>query len=270
MKRQLLSCIHINMKFAWRNRLPVVLGCLFLGMALLTSLPAMFLVTAGKHLFLLRHLVSTLTGFVYWLTGALALMTLSHHLRNRSAKLILTKPCPLEVWLLSNFLSVFAIACGLYLAVLVIGLGLAAIWSLPVQMGLAYVTLNEFCRTMIICSYLTLLTVVCHPVVAVMVTLMLQEGTFYYALLWLSAGLNATEFSAVHPILHTLKYVVQPLYFILPSYAPYAHESETLYASLRIAPGDMARLGYTVLYALCVASLCFWLSDAALRRKRLT
>lgn len=270
MGKQLRACLVTNITFVWRNRLPVVVGSLFLGMALLTMLPAFFLATPGKHLLLLRQLVSTLNGCVYWLSGAIALLTLSHHLRSRSVKLVLTKPCPLEVWLLSNFLSVLAIAFVLDAIIWLAGVGCSALWGLPVQQGLAYLSFESFCRTVIVCAYLILLTTLFHPAVAVLVAVMFQEGTFYMMLVWLTAAVQATGGPAVPPILVALKQAFEAFYFLLPSYAPFLMDTAGVHQSLRIGAGDLAHLGTTLLYAVCFASFCFWGSDLVLRRKRLT
>ncbi len=269
MGKQLRACLATNITFVWRNRLPVVVGSLFLGMALLTMLPALFLATPGRHLVLLRQLVSTLSGCVYWLSGAIALLTLSHHLRSRSVKLVLTKPCPLEVWLLANFLSVLAIAFVLDVIIWLVGAGCAALWGLSVQQGVAYLLFDSFCRTMIVCAYLILLTTLFHPVVAVLVAVMFQEGMFYMVLVWLSANVNATG-GAVPPVLVVLKQAFQALYFLVPSYAPFLMDTAGVHQSLRVGAGDLAHLGSTLLYAVCFASFCFWGSDLVLRRKRLT
>lgn len=268
MLKQLLACLDANLKLSWRNRLPVAIAGFAVVMTLLTWIPMMLVSTAAKYFELLKQIVRGVDGLAYWFTAAVAVLVLSQPLRTRSAKMVLTKPCPVEVWMGSHFLSGLLIAAVLYGISLLVGAVLSAFWGFSVYPGLLFITADGFCRTMILCSYMILLTTVFHPVVAVMIVLFFQENVFYYLLLWMNAWMRAAD-AAAKPAMHVLQAVFQFAYMAFPSYQPYAQETSSVYTTFRVEYADLRHLAVTALYTAVFAAFCFLAATLVIKRKRL-
>lgn len=267
--RHLRACMATNLKFAWRNRLPLAIGGLLLLVFVLTLMPAMLFSSSTKRLELLRHVVLDVTSFAYCFTIAVGLLTLSHHLRARCAKLVLTKPCRLEIWVAANFLSPLVLAVLLYAVALVIGLGLCSLWQLPVQAGLCYTILANFFNAVIMSAYLILLTALFHPVVAVLIALFFQEWLFRWIAIWSAAWVQEGGASTTW-VATLVQWVATAIYHLLPSYGPFGTVIEKVGANFRVEAAAFQPLLLRGLYALSISVFCFLLAYAALRRKRLT
>ncbi len=270
MKRQLVACLNTHLKFSWRNRVPLAFAGLLLGLMLLTVLPMVLLMKSVDRLDLLIQTVRYLQRWIYVVIAALALISVSHHLQNRSLKMVISKPCPIEVWLLSPFLSVAAIAACLYAVVLTLAVGLALLWRIPIHPGLFFVTCNEFLRAMIISSYLILLASLFHPVIAAMVVLMMQEDQFYWLTILISKGLEATPDSPWRGWFLAATQISQAIYRTLPWYEPFARQTAHIHFGSPIGWGNLKYLAYTAVYTACFASFCFLISDWILRKRRHT
>src|SRR2546429_1744369 len=120
MTRLLWTNIRVNLKFYLRNRLLTVLALALIFMTGLFAIPSLLVITTGQKLAVVKQIVTQLSFFGTTFTALLGLLTVSHHLHNRSLKMVITKPCPLEVWLLAHFLSAGLVAAGLYTAVFLI------------------------------------------------------------------------------------------------------------------------------------------------------
>lgn len=268
MFRQLLVCLNANIKLSWRNRLPVAITGFAVVMTLLTWIPMMLLTTSAKQFELLKQIVRGVDGLAYWFTATVAVITLSQPLRSRCAKMVLTKPCPVEVWMGSHFLTGLLIAAALYGISLVVGLGLSAFWGLSVRQGLLFIILDGFCRTVILCSYMILLTALFHPVVAVMIVLFFQENVFYYLLLWMDAWMRVAD-TAARPAMQALRAAFEAAYTILPSYQPYAHATYAVYSAFRVSQADLKHLAVTFCYTAVFAAFCFLSATLVVKHKRL-
>lgn len=268
MIKQLIANIKTNLKFYRRSRLLVLIGLFLLFIGGLMSIPSMLLITAAKKFDIIKEFFSTLSGFTVFFTAALGLLTLSYHKRNRCIKMVITKPCLPEIWLLSNFLSAIIVCFTLYVSALLISSGLSAIWHIPVQWGLIYVTLNSFCRAIIILSYLIFLAVIFHPGIAVLTALFFQSGLFYYLVIWATAGLQTMDDSVTKVFLQYLKQVLYFIYMILPIFAPFSDETLSIYNSFRAATTDLKYLLYTFIYTVILASFFYVLAGYFLKKKR--
>src|SRR5437868_478880 len=118
-----------------RSRLLLAFMLLFLLLTALQSLPPIFMNSGVQSFNSLQQITSTLNGFVLILSAGMGLLILSSHLRNRSLKMVFTKPCPPALWVLSSFLAAALVSLFLSAVVLSGGLALSLVWHLPVRVG---------------------------------------------------------------------------------------------------------------------------------------
>lgn len=266
---QLITNIKVNLIFYKRNRLLLVASIFIILMVALSSIPAMFFMTKSKHVDIIKMVFSELSGFVFVVAAGLGLLFVSHHIRNRSTKMIFTKPCTPEIWLLSGFLSGTIICFLLYAGVFLISTLLFIIWDVPFQWGILYMTANEFLQSLIILSYMIFLSVILHPVIAVFFVIIFQESMLYYMKLFLQSGMKAYNEGAFSSFLTVLKAVVDTLYLVFPTFKPFSEDMTQVYSSLRLSDTKWEYLFLTMAYTIIVSTLFYLLSDYFLKKKRL-
>ncbi|MBI5026748.1 MAG: hypothetical protein HZC12_08525, partial [Nitrospirae bacterium] len=238
MYSQLITNIGINFKFYRRNRLLLVASIFIILVLGLSTIPGMFFLTKSGHLEIIRMVFSQLSSFATIVTAGLGLLLISHHIRNRSTKMVFTKPCLPEVWLLSSFLSASAVSFALYAGILLICSILFVVWNIPFQWGMLYIAFNDFLQAVILLSYITFLTVIFHPVLAVLFIFIFHEGTFYSIKLLLIGGIKAVGEGSVSIWLKILKGVVDVIYMVSPSLEPFSEKTGQIYSSLRISDAN--------------------------------
>jgi hypothetical protein len=113
-------------------------------------------------------------------------------------------------------------------------------------------------------SFLTLLSMVMHPVIAIIVAVIFNESTFYAIRTGLIAAIKYTGGNVTLPILEKFSYA---LYMAAPMFSPYAEEISDVEGSMRVASGQWKYLLFTGGYALTIAALTYLLTLAALKRK---
>jgi len=146
---------------------------------------------------------------------------------------------------------------------------LFAVWGIPYQWGIFYVVLNDFLKAIILLSYISFLSVVFHPVVAVLFTLIFHEGTFYFFKMILAGGIKALGESSAVPFLKALKGLADFIYMVLPTFDPYSEQTAKIYSSLRLSDAGLQYILYTCGYALTSAAFFYFLSVYFLKKKRL-
>jgi ABC-type transport system involved in multi-copper enzyme maturation permease subunit len=228
----------------------------------------MFFLTKTKHLEIIKMVFSQLSSFATIITAGLGLLFISHHIRNRTTKMVFTKPCPPEIWLLSGFFSASIVSLAFYVVIFLICTKLFFVLGIPYQLGIFYFIFNEFFQAIILLSYVILLTVLFHPVIAVLFVFIFQDGTFYYVKLLLMSGIKATGESSVSPFLKLIKGFVDIIYLILPTFKPFSEETSHIYSSLRISDANWAYFLLTFAYTLSISALFYFLSAYFLKKKR--
>jgi hypothetical protein len=266
MYSQILTNIKVNLKFYRRNRL-ILVSSLFIFMVLgIFTLPSIFFLTKTKHLEIIKTIFSELSTFTTIITAGLGLLFISHHLSNRSIKMVFTRPCTPETWLLSSLLSALIVSLMLYTCSFFISSILFFVWHIPFQWGLLYIALNNFFKATIILSYITFLSIVLHPVLAVIIIIIFDESLFYYIKLLLISGIKTGGIKVVY--LKPLKAIVDIIYLILPTTEPFEQELSRVYMSLRISDANWTYLFIDLLYTITIFVFFFLLSSYLMRKKR--
>jgi ABC-type transport system involved in multi-copper enzyme maturation permease subunit len=161
-----------------RSKLLLAFMLVFLLLTALQSLPPLFMNSGVQSFNSSQQIVSDLNFFLLILAAGMGLLIISSHLRNRSLKMVFTKPCPPELWVLSAYLSAATVSLFLNFVVLGSGVLLSLLWHLPVRMGLVFVSAETFAVSLGLIAYLMLLATVIHPALAAIVALIFNADLF--------------------------------------------------------------------------------------------
>lgn len=263
---QLLLNTRIHLLFFARNRMLLAFGLVMLLFFGLSLLPMIMFDTSSDRFNMLRQLTSMVSGYAMVFTATLGLFAMSSHLRDRSVKLVLTKPCLPETWLASIFLAAVLIAVAIY-TLLALGAGLLSwLWDIPWQWGFVLIAIDGACKAIIQMSLLTCLATAFHPILAILIALFFNEGMFYQLKFFLAGGIAA---DGARPGLLMAGVLVDAFYMVSPMAAPFEKSLEPVYASLRTSGGDWLTLLGVLGYTAFVSGFLFLLSDYLLRRKSL-
>jgi hypothetical protein len=266
MLEQISVNIFAHFKFFRRNRLLLAFSLVILGLMALSSLPAFFLMSKTGHFEVIKALFMELNGFAMVFTVVLGLFLVSSHLRGRNIKMVLTKPCLPEIWLLSGFLASALVSIAIYMVILVLMILFSHFSGLGVYPGYFFITATSFITAMIFMGYLIFLSMVMHPVLAVIVLLFFNEGTFFSLrtfVLMASSANGPGGFTAL--LLKLLGFI----YMILPMTSPMSGNSASVYETMRVTGADWISLFNAFGYMLCISALFYFMSDFLLKRKRL-
>jgi hypothetical protein len=265
MRDLLLVNARVLLRFYARDRLLLALALLMLVIFGLTSVPTLLFQTATSRFETLRDLAATMNAFAFVFTPALGLIAISSHLRHRNLKMVVTKPCPPEVWLGAVFVSAGAIALVIHTVIAIATFLLSLAWGLPYQSGFLLLALEGLCESMTVLSVLIMLAVILHPVIAVFAAVFVNESLLYQ-LKFLAAGAQAGHWRGW---LLALQVLLDSVYTLLPLYDPLGERAARLRQTLRPEAGDWLHLLLGAAYTLVATAFFYAISTLALRRKTL-
>jgi hypothetical protein len=265
MAELLRANILANFAFYRRSRLLLAFMLVFLLMAGLESLPPLFAHSGIQSFNALRGIFDDLNGYLLFLAAGLGLFIISAHLRNRSLKMVFTKPCTPAVWLMSAFSTAVMTALLLNLVVLATAVFLSIVWRVPVRPGLIFISAETFFACIGLIAYLMLLATIMHPAIAATFALIFNAGTFYSAEFWTQSVVRSGN---SNPVLWFLRWLFHTLYILLPMVHPFGSKTENIEASLRVTRGEWKYLLYSFGYALILSAFCYTTALLALQKKK--
>lgn len=268
MIKQLMANVRVNIKFYRRNRLLIVVRIFLLVIMGLVLVPAIIFGSITKMFDVTKMAFNQMSGFTVLIIAAFGIMAVSHHLNNRNIKMVITKPCPIETWLLSQFVSAIMVCAVLFAAIFIMVAAMFIIWKMPFQWGVVYLTFYNFFTTIILLSYVIFLTVMLSPVMAVLITLVFKPETFYYLLILIMSGLKNAESAFSVVMLSILKTAFYVLYMFLPVFNPFSEEIAGIRESFIVSSADLKYLLYTLIYTIVISSFFYFLSCIIIKRKR--
>jgi hypothetical protein len=255
----------VHFAYYRRSRLLLAFALVFLLLTGLSSLPALFMFSGVKSFNALNGILSSLNVCVMLLSAGLGLFIVSAHLRNRSLKMVFTKPCPPSVWLGSVFLTAVAVSLFLNCVVLASTVALSYAWRLPVRAGLAFISLDTFVASVGLIAYLMLLASLAHPAIAVTFAIIFNAELFFSVGTWTSSLISSGNSSLS---LRFLDKLFHYLYLALPMVHAFEKKTENIYSSLRVLHGEWKYLLYALGYVLVLSAFCYSLALFALQRRR--
>lgn len=266
MRKQLVGHLRALFKFYRRSRLLLAIGLVYLGWIGVSLILSATMRSGTGRFELVRLLFDQLNGFATLLTGALGLLVISSHLRDKSLKIVFTKPAPPDLWLAACVLSAATVSLAVHALTLALVLGLSLVWGVPIQTGFMLLSAHGFLSALVLLGFIVFLTMAVHPAIAVLLVLLLREPTFYWLRFTLAARI-AGDWSTFYWLLERACYAI---YVVLPSFEPYADKLEGVSRSLRASADDARIVLYSAGYALACLAFFYSLSAWLLRRKDLS
>ncbi len=258
--------VLVHLRFFRRNRLLLVAGLIFFGFLGLSLLMTSLTSTLGGRFRTLQTLSSQLAGSVRFFVPALGLVLIWSHQKERNLKMVVTKPCTPDVWLLSGLTTAAAISAALHATVLILMVAFALAFGIPFQSGFAFLAMESFLSSLIALTYLGMLTALFHPVVALLLLAIFNDDTLQ------SLSMAAEVGTTSHPgstLFAVLAYASHVLSWIPPMFHPFANRYAAVSSSLRTTPGNWLMLLASAAYATLAATLFYLVIVLALRRKPL-
>jgi len=234
MKSLLFANMKTNLKYFLRQRVLQVLGVLLFLVLLGTLWLILALTGKNTNTTMIFFLFGRLNAFIYYMTGLMMLFYLHSHLTQRNLKLVFTKPCPREVWMGSTFLTPALLALAGYLMVVCACLSMMVLGDMPFQWGFVYIFFFQFGKTLILLSLLFFLSLIMHPILAVLTVLFFNEGIFYWILLGL---MKLDQVMKGGWFIKTLEGLATGIYKILPLSIPFKAEAAQISQTMHVS-GD--------------------------------
>jgi ABC-type transport system involved in multi-copper enzyme maturation permease subunit len=265
--RQFLASVHTNLVFYRRNRLLVLAGLVVLLALVISIISSGF--TASDHFDLIQGLVSMIEGFTFVFTAILGLVAVSHHVRTRSVKLVLTRPFSLGGWVLSHFASAVLVVLVLHLVILIVAVILFFAWDLPFQWGLLVDIASSVLTCLTVFVFMQLLSTLVHPAVGAVIAVIFNPSSVHAMLTMIEAPRRFASSDIGAVFYQVLSWLLTGLYYLLPEYMPFGRDLQTVFATYRVTRFDLPYIVLTVLYTTLTVSLYLMLTTVVLRRKRL-
>ena len=263
---QLVSNTVVHLKFFARSRLLLALAAIVVAMTAIGIAPALLMSSTIGRFEQLRMLSSMFASTTLLLTSSLGLLAVAGHIRGRTVRMVLTRPCPPEVWLASIFIAGTAVIGGLHLLMAIATAGASLAWGVPYQTGFAFIAVDGFCRALIWFAWATALGVAFHPVVAALVALFFNEGMLYGVKFLVASSAQASGGSWPYAVMSR---IADAIYVAVPMVKPFAQKTEAIYSSLRTVRTDWEVLFQIMGYTALAMAFFFCVSDVILRRRPL-
>ena len=269
----MLNKLAINIKNNFllyrRSKLLIILGIILFVFFGLTSLPQVMTVSFTAKITGISSILKRLHNFSSLFLVIVLLVGLNYPVKNRCLKMIITKSCLPETWLLSNYLSSIMIALIINVLIFIITCVLFIIWDMGFQFSLVYIFFDQFMQLVIMVFYLTFLMMVFGVWGSVIFGVILTDSFFFYIANLFSALNASTTNSAamvLYFIIHKLFYFI---YLVIPIASPFSRETNLIYRNFRVESSDWKYMLYTFIYTVLIAVFFYLANNYLLKRKRL-
>jgi ABC-type transport system involved in multi-copper enzyme maturation permease subunit len=260
------SCTQIHLKFLARSRVLLGFATLIVLGTAIGLVPALFLETTSNRFDVLKSVAEQLHGTAALITGGIGLLAIWSHRRQRSLKIVASKPSPLEGWVASIFAAAAMAGIAAHAAVAAATFGLSLYWGVPYESGFVYLAAMRFVESLILLAVLSALSSALHPVIAALIVMFFSESTFRFLGTFVAGATEAGRRSLGMRL--SLK-LLRALYYIAPAYAPFEHKTALVHESLRVAAVDWKYLAATCGYTLLASAVGFLVTVVVLRRRPL-
>lgn len=257
---------RIHLKFLARSRVLLGFAILILLGTAIGFVPMVFLDTVSNRFDVLKALAEQLHDTARILTAGIGLLAIWSHRRQRSIKMVVTKPSPLEGWVASIVAAAAGAGIAAHAVVAAATFGLALYWGVPYEPGFLYVGVSRFVESMIVLAVLTALSAALHPIIAVLGVLFFSESTFTF-LGTVLAG--ASEARHTNPAVALSLKALKGAYYVVPVSAPFHDKTAAVEQSLRVSTADWKYLIAACGYALLVTAVGYVMTVFVLRRRPL-
>ena len=269
----MLNKLAINIKNNFilykRSKLLIILGIILLVFYGLTSLPYLITVSFTGKLSGISTILRNLHGFSSLFLVIVLLVGLNYPVKNRCLKMIITKPCQPETWLLSNYISSILIALIINVLIFIIACIFFVIWDMGFQLSLVYIFFDRFLHLVLILSHITFLMMVFGVWGAVIFGIILTDSFFFYMTNMFSALHTSAAGSAGKIIYLVIQKLFYFIYLVIPMSNPFSKETNLIYRNFRVESSDWQYMFYTLIYTALIAGFFYLVNSYLLKRKRL-
>jgi hypothetical protein len=248
-----------------RSRLLLAFLIVFVLLTGMACIPLFFFRSDVRAFDGLHQIYTILNWMLLYFTAGLSLFIISSHLRNRSLKMVFTKPCTPAVWLTCAFASAVGVSL-LFNAVILGGATIASlIWHLPVRPGLVFMSTYTFTTSVSLIAGMMFLATLLHPAVAVVLILIFNANTFYQLNFWTESVIRSGNKS------HALRFwnhIFHSLYLMLPIFRVSDDQADAVSSGLHVSHGAWKYLLYSAGYAAAISVFFYFASLLALQRRK--
>jgi len=269
MIRKLKVSVLNNFRLYLRSRVLLLISIVLGVLLLIYFIPLVVSMSTSSRFNTIVEIVSFFNSLCSFYILSLFLIGIHSPMRDRSIKLIFTKPLLPEYWLLSNFASSLLVAVLLNFLVFLIAVLALYLWSIPMQIGLVYILANNFFNLVVLLSFVLFVSMLINPVAAAILTLTFSDDFFYYLGSFIVGMKEVIEQRWLALLADAIHYSFELVYFIIPISDLYSKEKGEIYQSLRVSGADWDNLVFTFVYAVVIFIFYFLLSSLLLKRKRL-
>jgi len=268
MLKLLKANIVVNLQFYIRNKL-----ILFLAMILLVGfgfslVPILAYSSVNERFNNILFIINEMVYFAKIFLAAVALISIWYHTSNKCVKLIFTKPCSPELWVLSHYLSAALVYLVMLIFIFFIYTLLSFIYGVNFQSGVFVWIFVKFVYGMILFSYLLMLSSWFHPVVAFLISTMFSESVFYYLAIMFRNGKDFFDNIIAVTIFNSIGKVFKAVYYTLPDMSPLIEKFDSLNTGLRLPANWITYMIGIFVYTTIFFAFSYSLTVFSLRKKR--
>jgi len=268
MPRHLTEQIKVQLTFFRRNKLARVIGLFLFAILSVALIPFIALQSSEMRFELIQQIQKEIATFTLVMGMALAILTMHYHINSRCIKMVLTKPCRPEWWVLSVFVSIALICSCLHALGVIIVVILSIVWKIPFQMGIVFVALGGVAQSVIALSWGILLAALLHPAVAIVIIMVLQERVLYWLMIVSAGTVQGTTDRIYRFLFQVIQQIVTCCYILIPSFSLFSDRVQGVYLSYRVIAIDWVYMACTMGYAFLLAAFCYLATTLIFMRRR--
>ena len=257
MIRKLFLNIWLNLKYFSRSYLLLAVIIMIL-YYVFTFVPfiARNPIKSAAEILVQMHIIAAVTVIL------LSILVLNDPLKNRNLKMIITKPCPPEIWSASCFLTVNLVSLGLHLVIMAFAVVSVLLHSDLKLIPYLYSWLLSLMGLMIFSSFILFLTSVIPPALTV-VSLLILNNFYLFNLFDYCFKYDGNMFLNI--FYKTMGVIIYAVYLIVPTFFPYEKMYDLIYGNTVDWPYLCVFSSYAV-----IAMVFYWLlSVYFVKRKNL-
>ncbi|MDH4183009.1 MAG: hypothetical protein OEV92_02210 [Nitrospinota bacterium] len=266
MLEQVFLNTAVNLKFFRRSRFILGLSLLVFLLMAISSVPMFIFGGVGGEFEVMRQVFDMLLDYVQVFAAIMGMFYIHSHIKDRSLKMVLTKPCLPETWLFSLGVSSALVVAGFHIVIFFAALGAFFVVGIQFQYGFLFLAAANLISSMILMFYGMFLATIIHPALAAVVIIFFSEGAFMGIFELVSSGLLARPDSR---LLSSLQPFFELIYLALPMYEPFRDRYSDMMDSMTVSSDQWIYLVYSGAYALVFGTLMYLLSLYFLRRKNI-
>lgn len=268
MMRQIIANYKINIKYLKRNKLILISLIFFIFIFTINIISSYKSISKAQSLRIITYNFDFINTIGLILIIIIGITILSSHIKNRSIKMIFTKPCTIESYLISIFLTGFTLSIFISIINIIYFVVFSIIFNIPIQTGVYFIGLEFFFRNLWVFSLIVFLSIIFHPVLIVVIIFILNEFMLYNLITSTEMYVRTAETAISKIIAPLLNNIITLFFYITPTLQPYSIERHQIFYSFYINGfGEIKYFIFSYGYFIILTMLFYFLSVYFLKRK---